>query len=118
MTGKSFKDWASMNDKALAAHIGAFARHHRMEQNKTQDELSAAAGISRSTLSLLERGETVTVTTLIQVLRVLDQLQVLSAFDVKETMSPLALAKLQKVKRQRARTKSKKEGENSKQTNW
>ncbi len=119
MTGKSFKDWASMNDKALAAYIGAFARYHRMEQNKTQDELSAAAGISRSTLSLLERGETVTVTTLIQVLRVLDQLQVLSAFDVKETMmSPLALAKLQKDKRQRARTKSKKKGENSKQTDW
>lgn len=118
MTDKSFKHWASMNDKALAAYIGAFARYHRMGQNKTQDELSAAAGISRSTLSLLERGETVTVTTLIQVLRVLDQLQVLSAFDVKETMSPLALAKLQKVKRQRARTKSKKKGENSKQTNW
>ncbi len=57
MTGKSFKDWASMNDKALAAYIGAFARYHRMEQNKTQDELSAAAGISRSTLSLLERAK-------------------------------------------------------------
>ena len=80
MNDKSFKEWASMSDKALAEYIGAFVRHHRMEQNITQDELSAAAGISRSTLSLLERGETVTVTTLLQVLRVLDQLQVLSVF--------------------------------------
>ena len=107
-----------MSDKALAEYIGAFVRHHRMEQNKTQHELAAAAGISRSTLSLLERGETVTVTTLIQVLRVLDQLPVLTAFEVRETLSPLALAKLQKVKRQRARGKSMKKDENSEETEW
>lgn len=101
MTDKSFTNWTSMSDKALAKHIGTFIRHHRMEQNKTQDELAKSAGISRSTLSLLERGETVTITTLIQVLRVLDQFQVFSAFDVKEKLSPLALAKLQREKKQR-----------------
>lgn len=118
MTDKSFKVWASMSDKALAEYIGTFVKHHRMEQNKTQDELATAAGISRSTLSLLERGETVTVTTLIQVLRVLDQLSVLSAFEVRETISPLALAKLQKEKRQRARGKSKNEDDNSADASW
>ena len=107
-----------MSDKALVEYIGVFVRHHRMEQNKTQDELATAAGISRSTLSLLERGETVTVTTLIQVLRVLDQLQVLSAFEVSETLSPLALAKLQKQKRQRARSKSNKKEEINEKTDW
>jgi transcriptional regulator with XRE-family HTH domain len=105
MTDKSFKEWASMSDKALTEYIGAFVRHHRMEQSKTQEDLAAAAGISRSTLSLLERGETITVVTLIQVLRVLDQLSVLNAFEVKETISPLALVKLQKGKRQRIRSK-------------
>lgn len=103
MTEKSYLDLVSMSDKALTKHIGGFVRHHRMEQHKTQQSLAQAAGISRSTLSLLERGEPVTLTTLIQVLRVLDQLQVLNAFDVKETDSPLALAKLQKAKRQRVR---------------
>jgi transcriptional regulator with XRE-family HTH domain len=117
MTDKSFNEWASMSDKALAEYIGVFVRHHRMEQNRTQDELAAAASISRSTLSLLERGETVTVTTLIQVLRVLDQLQVLSVFEVKETLSPLALAKLQKEKRKRARGSSKKK-ENEEESDW
>lgn len=117
MTDKSFTEWASMSDKALAEYIGAFVRHHRMEQNKTQDELALAAGISRSTLSLLERGETVTVTTLIQVLRVLDQLQVLNTFEVRETLSPLALAKMQKEKRQRARGSSKKK-EQEEDTDW
>lgn len=117
MTDKSFIKWASMSDKVLAENIGTFVRYHRMEQNKTQDEIAAAAGISRSTLSLLERGETVTVSTLIQVLRVLDQLAVMNSFEVRETLSPLALAKLQKEKRQRARSKSKKE-DNNETTDW
>ena len=103
MNDKSYSQFISMSDKALAKQIGTFVRHHRLEQNKTQDELAAAAGMSRSTLSLLERGETVTVTTLIQILRVLDQLHILSIFEIKESVSPLALAKLQKEKRQRAR---------------
>jgi transcriptional regulator with XRE-family HTH domain len=117
MTDNSFADWPSMNDKALTEQIGTFVRHHRMEQNRTQEELAAAAGISRSTLSLLERGETVTVTTLIQVLRVLDQLQVLGAFEVRVTISPLKLAKLQRAKRQRSRGKTTKI-DNGDKTDW
>jgi transcriptional regulator with XRE-family HTH domain len=117
MTGMSFTEFTSMSDQALSQLIGRFVRFHRMEQNKTQDELAKEAGISRSTLSLLERGETVTVTTLIQVLRVLDQLAVLHVFEVRETISPLALAKQQKEKRQRARKKPEKK-EPEKDTNW
>lgn len=103
MTDKPLTNWPSMSDTAISAHIGQFIRHHRMERNRTQDELAKEAGISRSTLSLLERGETVTLATLIQVLRVIDQLQVMSAFTVSEAISPLALVKMQKEKRQRAR---------------
>jgi transcriptional regulator with XRE-family HTH domain len=93
-----------MSDKALSEHIGVFIRHHRLEQNKTQDVLAHAAGISRSTLSLLERGETVTLATLIQVLRVLDQLHIMEAFSIPKTISPLILAKMEQEKRQRARS--------------
>jgi transcriptional regulator with XRE-family HTH domain len=117
MSDKAFKEWHSMSDKVLLKHIGNFIRHHRLNQNKTQGELSTDAGISRSTLSLLERGETVTVSTLIQVLRILDQLSVLNAFEVNETISPLALVKLQKEKRLRARGNSKK-NKNTEKTDW
>lgn len=117
MSDNSFTKWISMSDKAIAEYIGNFVRHHRMAQNKTQDELAFAAGISRSTLSLLERGQTVTVSTLIQVLRMLDQLQVLSEFEVRENLSPLLLAKLQKEKRQRASGLSKKK-ESGEKTDW
>ncbi|MEO6831224.1 MAG: helix-turn-helix transcriptional regulator [Chitinophagaceae bacterium] len=115
MTDKSFANWPAMSDKALAEQIGAFVKHKRMLQDKKQEELASAAGISRSTLSLLERGETVTVATLLQVLRVLDQLQVMQAFAVIDSISPLALAKLQKEKRQRA---SGKKNNNSEQSDW
>jgi transcriptional regulator with XRE-family HTH domain len=101
MYDKSFRNWHSLSDDALMRQIGLFIRHKRMQRNFTQDELAVASGISRSTLSLLERGETVTVPTLLQVLRVLDQLQVMNFFEIVESISPLALAKLQKHKRQR-----------------
>ena len=103
MTDISYIIWNSMSDEALSRHIGAFIKHHRIEQNKTQGVLAKAAGLSRSTLSLLERGETVTLASLIQVLRVLDQLQVLQVFSVQQEISPLALAKMEKNKRKRAR---------------
>ena len=113
MTDNSFANWASMSDKVLAKHIGAFVRHHRMEQDKTQAILASEASISRSTLSLLERGETVTLATVIQVLRVLDQLQVMGAFNVQESISPLVLAKQQKEKRKRASGKKEDKTNNS-----
>ena len=103
MTDISSINWASMNDQALAAYIGAFVKYHRLEQNKPQEILAREAGISRSTLSLLERGETVTLATLIQVLRALNQLHIMEVFSVQKTVSPLLLAKIEKKARQRAR---------------
>ena len=113
MTELSYKNWSSMSDLALTELIGDFVKHHRLEQNKTQDMLAHAAGISRSTLSLLERGKTVTLATLIQVLRVLDQLQVMDVFAVQQSVSPLALAKMERDKRKRARNKNSNDVEGS-----
>jgi transcriptional regulator with XRE-family HTH domain len=104
MNDKSYNNWPSMNDQALVQQIGNYVRHHRMEQHKSQHQLSIDAGISRSTLSLLERGETVTIATLIQVLRSLDKLHIMNAFIVDTTPSPLALARLERKKRKRARS--------------
>ena len=105
MTDLSYIKLISMSDDALAQQVGSFIKHKRLEQNKTQDMVSSAAGISRSTLSLLERGEAVTLPTLIQVLRVLDQLHGLEVFEIKQSISPLAIAKAEKEKRKRARGK-------------
>ncbi|MDD4727279.1 MAG: helix-turn-helix transcriptional regulator [Dysgonamonadaceae bacterium] len=97
----SHKNWNALSDDQIVRQIGKFVRHHRIEQNKTQASLSTDAGISRSTLSLLERGEIVTVATLIQVLRVLGQLQVIDGFTIVTQQSPLLLARAEREKRQR-----------------
>jgi len=98
-----------MSDKALTETIGAFIKHHRISQNKTQEEVSNDAGISRSTLSLLERGETVTLRTFIQVLRVLDLFRVMESFTINAKISPIELARQEREKRQRASTKKNRE---------
>lgn len=105
MDDKSYMDWLSMSDVALAQTIGEFVKHHRLNQNKTQSNVAGVANISRSTLGLLEKGETVTITTLLQVLRVLDLLYVMDVFKVSNEISPIEYAKLQKSKRKRARSK-------------
>jgi len=102
MNDNSYIKWNAYTDKGLLEHIGKFIRYQRLQQNKTQSEVSTAAGISRSTLSLLERGETVTTTTLLQVLRVLNLLHLLSIFNIEKTVSPIAIAKAQEKERQRA----------------
>jgi len=91
-----------MSDKSLTQTIGTFIKHHRLQQNKSQAEVAEAANISRSTLSLLERGETVTIATLIQVLRVLQLLYVMDGFQVQKIVSPIALAKLEQEQRKRS----------------
>lgn len=105
MNDISYMKWESMSDKALLDHIGKFVQSHRLNQNKSQDQVAEDAGISRSTLSLLERGEKVRIDTLLQVLRVLDLLYVMDAFKVSTQISPLEYAKLQKKERKQASPK-------------
>jgi len=106
MSDNSYNDWISMNDKALSKTIGKFIQHHRLNQNKSQETVATEAGISRSTLSLLERGEKVTLSSLLQVLRILDLLYVMDIFKITEEISPIAYAKLQKNKRKNASGKN------------
>ncbi|PZX49358.1 helix-turn-helix domain-containing protein [Algoriphagus chordae] len=100
-------DYNQISDLAILQKLGEFVKHHRMAQNKSQEQLATEAGVSRSTLSLLERGEKVNLITLIQVLRVLNQLQWLESFEVKPVISPMSYIKLQKKhERQRIRNTS------------
>ena len=115
MNDKQYINWIAMSDYALAQTIGAFVKHHRLAQNKTQKEVAVAANISRSTLSLLEKGEAVTIPTLIQILRVLDLLYIMDIFKIQEQISPIELAKLDQQKRQRARNS---DNDTNKQTDW
>lgn len=105
MSEISYTNWYAKSDRALLEDIGAFVRHHRMEMEMTQSALAEAAGIGRSTLSLLERGESVALMTLIHVLRVLGRLDILEPFVLRPEVSPLELADAELKKRMRVRNK-------------
>ena len=100
-------DWVSMTDKAIIREIGAYIKHQRLEQNKTQARTAKEAGINRWTLSQIENGESVTLTTLIQILRVLDLLHLFKVFTIDERISPIEYARLKEKKKKRARSKNK-----------
>jgi transcriptional regulator with XRE-family HTH domain len=101
----SYSNFKSASDSHYLKLVGKFIKHHRVQLNLSQNETASRAGISRSTLSLLERGQTVRLDTLIQILRTLDLLSVLEVFEIEETISPVAYAKLKSKERKRARKK-------------
>jgi transcriptional regulator with XRE-family HTH domain len=103
MMEKTNNIWSELSDVALQTMIGQFIQQSRIKQNKSQQEVANAAGINRSTLSQIENGRGGTLLSLIQVLRVLNQLSFLKVFQVEEKASPLYLAKMEMKKRRRSR---------------
>lgn len=97
----------NLGDKAVLAQIGNFIQQKRIKRDLTQQDLANQAAISRSTLSMIERGENIALITLIKILRILDMLYVLENFLVLEELSPLQLAKGETKIRQRASNRSK-----------
>ncbi len=100
-------NWVSMSDTAIIGAIGAYIRHQRLAQNKTQAQVATEAGINRWTLSQIENGGSITLATLIPILRVLDLLHLLNIFTIEETISPIAYARLKEKEQKRARPKTK-----------
>lgn len=109
MMDKFNNDWFAMSDDAIINSIGAYIKHHRIEQNRTQQDVADDAGINRATLSYLENGDIVNISTLIQVLRALDLLNVLDIFTITNQINPIELAKLEEQRRKRASNKRKNE---------
>jgi len=97
-------NWSELSDGALLEKIGQFVQQTRLRQNKSQQQVADAAGVNRSTLSQVENGRGGTLLSLIQILRVLNQMSFLKVFQVEEKVSPMYLAKLEMKKRRRART--------------
>lgn len=106
-------EWTSMTDAKIIQSIGLFIKQKRLRANKSQKQLATEAGINPYTISQIENGVSVTLSTLIQLLRSLDILYVLDIFKTTEEISPILYAKMQKNKRKRARSNS--NNENSKE---
>jgi transcriptional regulator with XRE-family HTH domain len=93
----------TLTTPAVLAELGMRLERHRLERNLTQAELADEAGIGRATLQRLERGESVQLTSLIGLLRVLDLLDGLEVLVPEPVPSPIERLKTQGQRRQRAR---------------
>lgn len=100
-----YSSYAALSDRGVLERIGMYVKHHRLKQNKTQQQLADLAGIGRITLVLLEKGKGSNLLSLIQVIRALNLLQVFQNFEVQPEISPLLIAELTYGKRKRASTK-------------
>lgn len=118
MSDYSYINWDAMSDLAISELIGDYIKYHRVDQNKTQEDLAKAAGISRSTLSLLERGKRVNLSTLIQVMRVLGVLYMFGPFKIQQQISPMLLAEMDMNKRKRARKRNSTENNDNIVSDW
>jgi transcriptional regulator with XRE-family HTH domain len=93
---------ATNTDTGILTQIGIFIKEMRISQNKTQQQLADACGINRSTYIQIENGKGSSMLHFVQVLRALNALHLLNIFETQIQISPIALAKLQQKKRQRA----------------
>ena len=91
-----------LTDRAVLEEIGGRIARARLERNMGQTELGAEAGVGVTTVRRLERGHSVTLTSLIRVLRVLGLLEVLDRAVPEALPSPLEQLRLQGRQRQRA----------------
>lgn len=89
------KEAYERSDAEVVRSIGDFVKMQRMSRKMTQEDLAERAGINRTTIINLEKGESVTLVSLIQILRALRKLDVLNSFQFKTELSPLKVAAMQ-----------------------
>jgi transcriptional regulator with XRE-family HTH domain len=82
MMGNTNINWISMNDKSIIEFIGNYIKQQCLAQNKTQKSVAEHAGVNRWTISQIENGDAISLTSLIQILRTLDLLNIFNALGI------------------------------------
>lgn len=111
-------DVYALTDNMILLKIGKFIRRQRLEQNTSQKELAISAGVSISSVAAIERGESISLKTLIPLLRALNSLQLLSEFFKEPDISPIAYAELLEKQNSRKRASVAKSNNDNRESEW
>ena len=97
--------WKGLMDDQVVEHLGKELRRMRLERNLSQAEVAKRAGLDRTTVVQLEAGRAATMLTFAQVLRAMDQLDLLNTFHEEPQPTPYQLVEAQEkyLKKQRKR---------------
>ena len=88
-------NWYGMSDNAIVSVLCKSIKQLRLNKNISQEQLSALSGVNRITISRFENGQAINIMTLIQLLRALESLEILSEFNILPEISPLLVMKQQ-----------------------
>ena len=109
MYQKSYSiDFYSMSDTSIVKEICRGIKQMRLNENISQEELAKRSGLSRITISRMEAGRAVSLLTLVQTLRALNRLDIISIFLEEPEISPLKLFDIQEKYRKKATPRKKK----------
>lgn len=99
-------DWYSMTNSRIETIVGERLKKLRLEYNITQKELARKTGLSRVSISKIERGMGVNLSSLIEIMRALRVLENINYLVPEQEISPIEIIRLKnKSKKKRASTK-------------
>ncbi len=94
--------WNRTSNIRIEKEIGKRIQRVRLLKNLTQKGLAQKAGLSRGAISKIERGQGTTLSSLIEILRVLGLLDSFEQIFPTTQLSPLEIVKLEGKQRKRA----------------
>ena len=99
-------DWYSLTNHRIEEVLGERLKQQRLQYNITQNELSVKTGISRVSISKIERGLGVNLSSIIAIMRALHILDNIENLVPVQEISPIEMIKLKnKNKKKRASSK-------------
>jgi transcriptional regulator with XRE-family HTH domain len=99
-------DWYALTNSRIEHIIGQRIKQLRLDYNITQKELATKTGMSRVSISKIERGKGANLSSLIQIMRGLRVLENIEHLIPEQEISPIEMIRLKnKSKKKRASTK-------------
>lgn len=95
------------SDKEILKGIGEKVRAKRIASQLTQAQAAKNAGVSESSVYNIETGKSISLSTLISILRALHALNLLAALTDEEPVSPLAMAEALRKSQPKKRVRNK-----------
>ncbi len=108
----------ALTDNMILEKIGENIKRMRLENNISQKELAGSAGVAISSIAALERGENISLKTLVPILRALNSLHMLSDFLKEPEISPIAYAKQLDGQKSRKRASATKNTNDKSESEW
>jgi transcriptional regulator with XRE-family HTH domain len=99
------KNWYSMTDVFVVKTLCQSIKQMRLNKNMSQEELAERSGISRITISRMETGKAINLLTFVQILRALENLDLLNHLNIEPEISPMQVMEERSKYRKKASPK-------------